>query len=91
MKKLISDYEDEKVDALIRKAVKEEAENINAPDRIKEEIDEKIGRNHIMSKNVNRHLHIGRNYLACNHHCNFSNCNREKGSAKWRSFQSNIY
>ena len=53
MKKLISDYEDEKVDALIRKAVKEEAENINAPDRIKEEIDEKIGRNHIMSKNVN--------------------------------------
>ena len=44
MKKLISDYEDEKVDALIRKAVKEEAENINAPDRIKEEIDEKIGR-----------------------------------------------
>lgn len=38
MKKLISDYEDEKVDALIRKAVKEEAENINAPDRIKEEI-----------------------------------------------------
>ena len=42
MKKLISDYEDEKVDALIRKAVKEEAENINAPDRIKEEIDEKI-------------------------------------------------
>ena len=26
MKKLISDYEDEKVDALIRKAVKEEAD-----------------------------------------------------------------
>ena len=38
MKKLISDYEDEKVDALIRKAVKEEAENINAPDRIKPEL-----------------------------------------------------
>ena len=56
MKKLISDYEDEKVDALIRKAVKEEAENINAPDRIKEEIDEKIGRNHIMSKNVNKNI-----------------------------------
>ena len=56
MKKLISDYEDEKVDALIRKAVKEEAENINAPDRIKEEIDEKIGRNHIMSKNVNKKM-----------------------------------
>ena len=58
MKKLISDYEDEKVDALIRKAVKEEAENINAPDRIKEEIDEKIGRNHIMSKNVNKKIGI---------------------------------
>jgi hypothetical protein len=58
MKKLISDYEDEKVDAVIRKAVKEEAENINAPDRIKEEIDEKIGRNHIMSKNVNKKIGI---------------------------------
>ena len=55
---MISDYEDEKVDALIRKAVKEEAENINAPDRIKEEIDEKIGRNHIMSKNVNKKIGI---------------------------------
>ena len=42
MKKLISDYEDEKVDALIRKAVKEEAENINAPDRIKEENEKEI-------------------------------------------------
>ena len=34
------------------------AEHINAPDRIKEEIDEKIGKNSIMSKNENKKIGI---------------------------------
>lgn len=34
------------------------AEHINAPDRMKEEIDEKIGRNSIMSKNENKKIGI---------------------------------
>lgn len=35
-------YENEKTDTLLREVLKEKAENINVPDRVKEEIDEKI-------------------------------------------------
>lgn len=31
----LNDHEDEKVDVLVRKALREETKNINAPDRIK--------------------------------------------------------
>lgn len=40
----LNDYEDKKVDVLLRKVLKEETENINVPDSVKEEIDEKIER-----------------------------------------------
>lgn len=38
----LNDFEDEKADALFRKVLKEEVENINVPDSVKEEIDGKI-------------------------------------------------
>lgn len=44
-------YEDEKVDGLIRKVLKEEAEKISVPDRIKEEVFKKIGKKKSASKN----------------------------------------
>lgn len=50
----LNDYEDEKADALLRKVLKEEAENINVPDRVKEEIDEKIEGEKIMGGKLNK-------------------------------------
>ena len=44
MKKLLSDYKDEKVDELIRGALKKEVENIYVPNKMKEEIDAIIER-----------------------------------------------
>ncbi len=50
----LNDYEDKKADAVLRKVLKEEAENINVPDRIKEEIDEKIEKKKIMGEKLNK-------------------------------------
>ena len=54
MNMLISDHEEEKIDKLIRKALKEKAEDINVPDGMKEEIDKKIGRKQTMGKIINK-------------------------------------
>ncbi len=54
MNMLISDHEEEKIDKLIRKALKEKAEDINVPDGLKEEIDKKIGRKQTMGKITNK-------------------------------------
>lgn len=54
MNMLISDHEEEKIDKLIRKALKEKAEDINVPDGMKEEIDKKIGRKQTMGKITNK-------------------------------------
>ena len=38
MKKLLSDYKDEKVDELIREALKKEVENIYLPNKMKKKL-----------------------------------------------------
>ena len=57
MKKLLSDYKDEKVDELIREALKKEVENIYVPNKMKEEIDAIIEKC-IMRKNLNKKIGI---------------------------------
>ena len=54
----LNDYEDEKADVLLRKVLKEEAENINVPDSIKEEIDEKIEKKKNMSEKLNKKIGV---------------------------------
>ena len=38
----MNNYEDKKVDVLLRKVLKEETENVNVPDRINNDLVEKI-------------------------------------------------
>lgn len=58
MDKLTGDCNDEKIDILIRKVLKEQTENIDVSNRIKEEIDDRIKEKRIAGKYTKKEADI---------------------------------
>lgn len=50
----MNNFEDKKVDVLLRKVLKEEAENVNVPDKINDDLVKNIENKKIINKNLIR-------------------------------------